>query len=148
MKPSFRLLAIFVAAQHKRQLQGEAQNMRSLWFALGHLPCSTDFELFGRHVALVAKPGPVVAFWVTFVLGLPAVLLVECLWVGWERSSIRTLLVSRTASGRTSMEVGRPVPGLTVPASEPYTALIDALAAFPPVVTGSYVCPPLPEAKL
>jgi sterol desaturase/sphingolipid hydroxylase (fatty acid hydroxylase superfamily) len=71
------------------------------WWALQHLiPDTFPLRLLGQHLVLSQLHRRLIDRAVVAGLLVPAVFLLEYVWMGWAQSSVRHLLVRRTPSGR------------------------------------------------
>jgi len=84
------------------------------WWVLQHLiPDTLALRLFGREVLLSQLHRRLIDRAVVAGLLVPAVFLLEYAWMGWAESSVRQLLIRRTASGRA--DIACFLAGLTPP---------------------------------
>lgn len=103
-KPVSRMLARLLHPLALAILAGHLALLAAAWWALHHLaPDTLVLHLFGKtHVASQLHRKVADRVVVAGMLA-PGVFFLEYLWMGWRGSSVRHLLVERTASGRSDL---------------------------------------------
>lgn len=74
-----------------------------LWFVDDLLPDSIVLTIMGHQWTVIDIHHRVIRFVLLSGLAAPAVVMIEAAWVGWQHSSLRHLLVYRSASGFTDL---------------------------------------------